>query len=202
MSEPATPPGPSKRDLADLMRHIVVTEVRPGDVLVFEVDHSMSDKELAAFKESVREVHGEGVRVTVVERGRFAGVIRHEHQAETRCPIQWLSEESCPVRVVSAHPAKAHECGRPSCHDRDHECVHCGHRDGSRMIDVSTNADVFAGRPMHIPGEPRAKGVDMDAATEAARQAARAWGGHGVPEALPYMVAAAVRAVIEGGQRR
>lgn len=151
-AEPPTQPAmpPTKPALPKIERATVI-EVRPGDVLMFEVDHSMSDKEMASFKEGVREVHGGDVRVAVVERARFAGIIRHA--AETPCGLQWLSGEPCPKRDNEF----AHECGRPSCHDRDHECRHCGRVDVHHMIEVSTNADRAAGRRIHIPGRPEVK---------------------------------------------
>lgn len=84
-TQPAMPPSKPRRDLADLVRHVVVTEVQPGDALVFEVDHSLTAKELESFKAGVREGVTEDVRVMVVERGRFAGVIRHAAQPKPRC---------------------------------------------------------------------------------------------------------------------
>lgn len=73
-----------KRDLADLVRHIVVTEVRPGDLLVFETDCRMSDVEMEAFQNGIREGVSKDLQVIVVERGRFAGVIRDDAHAPPR----------------------------------------------------------------------------------------------------------------------
>jgi hypothetical protein len=51
-------------------------------------------------------------------------------------------------------------------------------------------------------GVLRPEAVDVKAVAEAVREAARPWQGHTYDKALPYMVAAAVRAVIEGGRQR
>jgi hypothetical protein len=58
-----------------------VVEIRPGDVLVFEIAQRLSDAELEAFCEGAREAVSEDVRVIVVEHGHFAGVIRHAGSA-------------------------------------------------------------------------------------------------------------------------
>jgi hypothetical protein len=99
------------------VKRIVVTEVRPGDVLVFETASDPSMDELDEMARSVRSVLGDNT-LSLIVNGKFGGVLRTE-------------------------------------------------------------------------------AINMDAMTEAAREAARAWGGHTATEALPHMVAAAVRAVIE-----
>lgn len=81
--EPPTQPAmPPIKPVLPKIERATVVEVRPGDVLVFEVDRSMTDKEMASFKESVREAHSEDVRVMVLEYARFAGVIRREDAAQ------------------------------------------------------------------------------------------------------------------------
>lgn len=78
-------PPPGKRDLVDLVQRIAVTEVRPGDVLVFETDGWLSSKELESFREGIRDGVAEDVRVMVVEHARLAGIIRHAAQPKPRC---------------------------------------------------------------------------------------------------------------------
>src|SRR5688572_30608296 len=46
--------GKPKRDLTGLVRHVVVTEIRPGDILVFELNTRLSDEELESFREGIR----------------------------------------------------------------------------------------------------------------------------------------------------
>jgi hypothetical protein len=121
-TQPATPPTSPKHDLVDLVRRIAVTEVRPGDVLVFEMAGPLNDSELDEMAQCVRNALGDNT-LSLIVNGKFSGVLRPE-------------------------------------------------------------------------------AVDMEAATEAARQAARAWSRHTGAEALPHIVAAAVRAVIENGQKR
>lgn len=117
-AEPATPPSQPKRDLADLVERIAVTQVQPGDVLVFEVAADLSCQELDEMAGCVRRALGDNT-LSLIVNGKLSGVL--------------------------------------------------GVGD-----------------------------VDLQAATEAARRAARAWHGYKYDEILPHMVAAAVRAVIEG----
>lgn len=117
----STPP-PGKRDLVDLVQRIAVTEVRPGDALVFEVKGDLCADELDEMARCVRQTLGDNT-LSLIVNGKFSGVLRTED-------------------------------------------------------------------------------VDVEAVTAVAREAVRAWGGDSATEALPYMVAAAVRAVIEGGRSR
>jgi hypothetical protein len=110
------------RDLADLIKRIAVTEVRPGDALVFEMAADLCADELDEMARCVRQALGDNT-LSLIVNGKLSGVLRTED-------------------------------------------------------------------------------VDLQAATEVAREAARAWGGHTDSEALPYMVAAVVRAVVEGGRNQ
>lgn len=91
-------PSNAQCDLMELVERATVVEVRPGDVLVFEIDHRLSDEELESFREGVRDGVSEDVRVMVVERGRFAGVIRHAAQPDQRggriCGFLWRDEHN------------------------------------------------------------------------------------------------------------
>lgn len=118
----STPP-PRKRDLVDLVQRIAVTEIRPGDALVFEMAADLCAEELDEMARCVRQTLGDNT-LSLIVNGKFSGVLR-------------------------------------------------------------------------------AEGVDMAAATEAARQEIRAQGpGLPIEVVLPHVVAAAVRAVVEGGRSR
>lgn len=65
------------RGLVDLVERATVVEIQSGDLLLFEVNAAMSDAEMAAFEEALRNHIARDVRVAVVEHARFAAVIRH-----------------------------------------------------------------------------------------------------------------------------
>jgi hypothetical protein len=72
----STPP-PRKRDLVDLVQRIAVTEVRPGDVLVFEVQGNPDDREIDEMARSVHGILGDET-LSIVVNGRLGGVLRRE----------------------------------------------------------------------------------------------------------------------------
>lgn len=112
-TEPATPPDRPKRELADMIERATVVEIRPGDVLVFETDCRMCDDEVEAFRSNVREAVSRDVEVILVERGRFAGVIRDRsvsedddpHAGQT-CGFRWRDE-------FNAASGSEHQCAEP-----------------------------------------------------------------------------------------
>ena len=148
------------RDLVDLVRHIAVTEVRAGDVLVFEVDHSMTNQEMASFKEGVREVHSEDVRVMVLEHARFAGVIRHEHATQ----LDQRDEQICGFNWRDEHngTGSEHQCVEPihTGISEEHQC-NCGATRPVTLNDVPPGMaettslnDLNAGRRTYLPTAP------------------------------------------------
>lgn len=72
----STPP-PRKRDLADLVKRIAVHEVRPGDVLVFEINDRICDQEHDELQQRIRKEFGDQT-LSIVINGKFSGVLRRK----------------------------------------------------------------------------------------------------------------------------
>jgi hypothetical protein len=155
--ESAMPPSAPKRDLVDLVKRIAVTEVQPGDVLVFETDTWMSDKELKTFREGIREGVSDDVRVMVVEHAKFAGVLRHAHPAEpddnqgAACRFLWRDEHN--------PTGSDHRCNQPV-HTGlagEHQC-NCGatrlvtlNDVPAGMAETTSLSDLARGRRSYLP---------------------------------------------------
>lgn len=142
-----------------------VVEVRPGDVLLFEVAASLTDQEVERFRSEVREQLPADVRIAVLEHARFGGVIRHEKATRhggRLCGFPWRDEHN--------PTGSDHRCSEPL-HvglSEEHQCG-CGATRQAmlndalpHMAETTSLSDLARGKRTYLPTNRQASGQPVE----------------------------------------